>query len=138
MNMGMLFVEAGRPAEGAGRMEEALIALNQAGNRALESLAHSQLAGAYRQLGRAGDAIQWARSALEISRRVRDPYQETAGLQELGLAMAAAGDKDQARSLLASAYDLASGLGIPEAAQISAALAALGAEDAEPAGQRSL
>jgi DNA-binding SARP family transcriptional activator len=133
MNMGMLLVEAGRPEEGAGRMEEALLALNQAGNRALESLAHSQLAGAYRQLGRAGEAIQWARSALEISQRVRDPYQETAGLQELGLAMAAAGDKDQARSFLASAYDLANGLGIPEAAQISAALAALNAEGAEPA-----
>ena len=56
---------------------------------------------------------------------MRDPYQETAALHALGPALAAAGDQGQARFCLASAYDLADRLGIPEAADIAASLKGL-------------
>jgi tetratricopeptide (TPR) repeat protein/transcriptional regulator with XRE-family HTH domain len=125
MNLGMVFVQTGRLQEGASRMEEALAVLIRVGNRALESLAHSELAGAYRQLGRTDDAVRWARSALDISRKVNDEYQETAALHALGQALADAGDTDQARASLASAHALATRLGIAEAATIGELLAAL-------------
>jgi transcriptional regulator with XRE-family HTH domain len=58
MNLGMILVDTGRPQEGMSRMEEALEILNQAGNHTLESLAHSELAAAYQQLGQArGQAV---------------------------------------------------------------------------------
>ncbi len=125
MNLGMLYVEVGRLREGVRRMENALAVLSQAGNLALESLAHSQLAGSYRQLGRADDAIRWARTALEISRRLRDEYQQTAAWHALGEALADAGDTAQARACLERAHALAASLGIPQAAEIAASLAAL-------------
>jgi tetratricopeptide (TPR) repeat protein/transcriptional regulator with XRE-family HTH domain len=132
MNLGMLYVETGRLEEGVNRMERALADLTEAGNRGLESLAHSELANAYRQLGRTAEAIRWARSALKISREVRDPYQEAAALEALGQAFLAAADLDQAHSCLATAYAQASSLGIPEATQIKASLDALSATGSEP------
>jgi tetratricopeptide (TPR) repeat protein/transcriptional regulator with XRE-family HTH domain len=135
MNLGIVFVQAGRLQEGVTRMEEALAVLIQAGNRTLESLAHSELAGAYRQMGRTDDAVRWARSALDISRKIHDQYQETAAWQALGQALADMGDHDQARASLASAHALATRLGIAEAAAIGELLAAL--DPAGSAGQRA-
>ncbi len=78
MNLGMLYVEVGRLREGARRMENALAVLSQAGNLALESLAHSQLAaltGSWAEPMRpsAGPGPPWrsaAGFATSISRRL--------------------------------------------------------------------
>jgi tetratricopeptide (TPR) repeat protein len=133
MNLGMLYVKTGQVEEGAIQMEQALAMLNQSGTRNLEGLAHAELSAAYRKLGRIADAIEWASSALEISRRIASQYQETAARQALGLALAADGDADAARSQLASAHALAVSLGIPEAADIQAAIDALGPATTDPA-----
>jgi tetratricopeptide (TPR) repeat protein/transcriptional regulator with XRE-family HTH domain len=133
MNLGILYVKTGRVEEGAIQMEQALAVLNQSGTRNLEGLAHAELSGAYRKLGRIADAIDWASSALEISRRIASQYQETAALQALGLALAEGGDAAAARSHLASAHALAVTLGIPEAADIQGEIDALDPAAAGPA-----
>jgi tetratricopeptide (TPR) repeat protein len=127
MNLGMLYVEVGRLDEGTRLMEQAMAVAGESGDYQMESLSQSMLADGYRQLGRRADAVRWAKSALVISRRIRDRYQEAAALSVLGQTLAESGDAAHARSCLTSAYDLAKDLGIPEAAQIAASLAALDA-----------
>jgi DNA-binding SARP family transcriptional activator len=126
MNLGMLYLEVGRPREGASRMEQALAAMRQLGDLSMESLAHSHLADAYRQLGCHDEALRAARTALQISQRVRDQYQESAALLMLGLVLAETGDTEQARTYLTKARTLAVRLGIPDAARAEAGLAVLG------------
>lgn len=126
MNLGMLYLEVGRPREAASRMEQALAAMRRLGDLSLESLALSQLADAYRQLGRHDDALRAARTALQISQKVRDQYQESAALLTLGLTLAETGETEEARAYLTSAKTLALRLGIPEAAQAEESLAELG------------
>jgi tetratricopeptide (TPR) repeat protein len=125
MNLGMLYLEVGRPSEGASRMEQGLAAMRRLGDLSLESLALSQLADAYRQLGRYDEALGAARTALQISERARDQYQEAAALLSLGLVLADTGDTAQARAYLTDARTLAVRLGIPQAALAEAGLAAL-------------
>lgn len=135
MNLGMLYVEVGRVEEGACQMERALEMINQRGDHSGDSLARSLLSDAYRQLGRNDDAIKFARRALDISRRVRDKYQQAAAWTALGKALADVGNTRQARSCLAKALALATDLGIAESEQIAAGIAALdtdGALAAEP------
>jgi tetratricopeptide (TPR) repeat protein/transcriptional regulator with XRE-family HTH domain len=133
MNLGMLYVEVGRLDEGTALMEQALATAGQTGDYQMESLSQSMLADGYRQMGRRDDAVRWAQSALKISRRIRDRYHEAAALSVLGQALAESGDTAAACSCLTSAYNLANDLGIPEAAQIAASLAALAAQDSRPA-----
>ncbi len=125
MNLGMLYVEVGRVAEGAAQMERALEMVNQRGDHSSDSLARSLLSDAYRQLGRSDDAIRFARSALDISRQVRDQYQEAAAWSALGKALTDSGDTGQAHSCLTRALALATDLGIAESEQIAAGIAAL-------------
>ncbi|HVB45890.1 MAG TPA: tetratricopeptide repeat protein [Streptosporangiaceae bacterium] len=113
MNLGMLYVEVGRVAEGARQMERALEMVNRSGDHSGDSLARSLLSDAYRQLGRSEDAIRFARSALDISRRVRDQYQEAAAWNALGQALTEVGDTRQAHSCLTRALALTRDLGIP-------------------------
>jgi tetratricopeptide (TPR) repeat protein len=114
-------------------MEQALAVQSRSGDLAFQSMAHSQLADAYRQLGRTEDAVSWARSALKISHRVRDQYQEAAALYALGRALAEAGDTAEAGSCLASAHALAIRIGVPQAVDIQASLAALATAGSPPA-----
>ncbi|HKD97286.1 MAG TPA: tetratricopeptide repeat protein, partial [Micromonosporaceae bacterium] len=125
MNLGMLLLETGRPAEAAGRIERGLTSMRDLGDVAMESLARSQLAEAYRQVGRREEALGLARAALDLSRTVRDRYQESAALLTLGLVLTDCGEYGPAREALTDARALAVALELPQAVLATDALAAL-------------
>jgi len=127
MNLGTLYVRAGRVTEGADQLELGLAALEEAGDQQQAGLARAWISDAYRQLGRYDDAISWAGRGVELSRRGRDRYQEAAALSMLGQALADSGDKAGARSCFELAHSLTTELGVPESEQIAASIAALGA-----------
>ena len=125
MNLGMIHAEVGRLDDAVHCMEEGLALLDEAGDHWGDSLGRSLLAEAYSKLGRHSDAIASAERALEISQRNHDEYQQSAAWNALGLALAETGQLKRARSCLASAYQLADRLGVPQAKEIAAAIADL-------------
>jgi tetratricopeptide (TPR) repeat protein/DNA-binding XRE family transcriptional regulator len=133
VNLGMLQVEVGRVTEGVSSMEQALTLFRGLGDRTGDAFACARLSDAYRRLGRHSDAIESALSAVEISERNHDLYTKTCALQALGLVYADCGDRERARSYLASAHLLSGKLGLPETEQIAAAIGALADAGTHPA-----
>ncbi|HEY3905237.1 MAG TPA: tetratricopeptide repeat protein [Streptosporangiaceae bacterium] len=134
VNLGTVYIEAGRLEEGTARLEDALALLSSCADLRGESLCRSMLADAYRKLGRTGDAIRSAEQALEISQRVHDEYYEAAAWATLGQVLADSGRTERARYCLDRALRLADRLGVPETKEIAASLAALDAND-QPKGR---
>ncbi|HET7018737.1 MAG TPA: tetratricopeptide repeat protein [Streptosporangiaceae bacterium] len=132
VNLGMVYVEAGRLEEGTARLEDALKLLSSSADLQGESMCRSLLADAYRKLGRTGDAISSAERALEISQRVHHEYFEAAAWSMLGQVLADSGRTERARYCLDRALRLAERLGVPEAEQIAASLAALASDQDLP------
>jgi tetratricopeptide (TPR) repeat protein len=76
LNLGHFYVQTGRIEEGTSQMARAVVRLDAAGDQT--AMGRVLLADGYRQLGKYHDAIQCAGTALEISRTVKDHYQEAA------------------------------------------------------------
>ncbi len=129
MNLGMINISVGRLDDGAASMESGMAIISSSGDLQAESLGWTFLAQAYRHLGRYGEAVSAARKALEISRRLHDDYQQAAAWTALGEILVDSGQLARGRSCLTSAYRLADRLGVPEAKQLAASIAALPGRD---------
>lgn len=129
--LGVVLGAAGRNAESAARLTEALALFGDHRNRLWEGLTVFRLAENRLATGRAEEAAQLARTAAATLEEVRNDWGRAHALAVLGSALGLLGDHDGARAHRRTAYGLCARLGMPEADDL---LALLGDEPAHRDG----
>ena len=114
----------GRMQEATGHLQAALDLYRESGNRSGEAEALNGLGEILLATGQAGQARTRHTTALGLARYIGDKHQQARAHNGLGHACHATGDLGQARSHWQEALGLYTELGVPEAGQVRAQLAA--------------
>jgi tetratricopeptide (TPR) repeat protein len=132
--LGVIDLRLDRYQHAAGYLQQALALFQDMGNRVGEAEILVLLGGAYLGLGRYEQATGNLEQALVISRETGARALEAGALNGLGNVLSRTGDAGKARAHHAAALRLASeadgpAIGIPEADQVRAEMAAAGHDD---------
>ncbi|MCI3934699.1 AfsR/SARP family transcriptional regulator [Streptomyces sp. AN091965] len=120
--LGVVLDTAGRTAEAAARLTEALALFGDRRNRLWEGLALFRFAENRLATGRAEEAARLARTAATTLEEVRNDWGRAHALAVLGSALVRLGDHDGARAHRRAAYEICARLSMPEADDLLALL----------------
>jgi len=124
--LGMVRLRQDRPRQAAGRLRRSLALHREAGNPSGQAEALNGLGEALLACGRAGPARDRHADALALATRADDRYEQARAHRGLARACLAAGDAGQAGRHWRQALAGYAALGIPEADQVRAEIAAAG------------
>jgi len=124
-SLGTLHIHLGQPAQATGHYQQALTIARETSNRGREACALNGLGEAADAAGRPTDALTHHTAAHTIAADTGDRDQQARAHTGLGHAHHALGTPTQARHHYQHALNLYTDLGVPEADQIRAHLAAL-------------
>ncbi|MEV0444663.1 BTAD domain-containing putative transcriptional regulator [Streptomyces spectabilis] len=121
-DLGVVLDGAGRTAESAARLTEALALFRDRGSRLWEGLTLFRLAENRLATGRAEEAARLARTAAAMLEEARNDHGRAHALSVLGSALDRLGDHDGARAHRRAAHEICTRLGMPEADDLLALL----------------
>ncbi|MFD6940811.1 BTAD domain-containing putative transcriptional regulator [Streptomyces goshikiensis] len=124
--LGLALHELGRYEEAVARYGEALTVCRAAGLREREAQVLYRLAETLRSTGRELEAVQYAAAAVARCEEACSERDRAHSLVAMGRALAGLGETGRARGHLAEAHGVFTRLGLPDAADVSKLLAALG------------
>ncbi|GIF01670.1 hypothetical protein Ari01nite_91340 [Paractinoplanes rishiriensis] len=124
-NLGLLHNRRGRPEAAIGCHQRALDIFREAGDRECEAWVLNSLGEATHSAGRATDAIAHHTAARAVATAIGARDEQARAHAGLGRAHHTMGDTGQAREQYRHAVTLYTGLGVPEADEVSARLAEL-------------
>jgi DNA-binding SARP family transcriptional activator/tetratricopeptide (TPR) repeat protein len=122
--MGDVCLCQGSPDDATGYLQQAQALFQEMGDRSGEADALNSLGEVLIATGQLDGAHTRHAAAFELARPIGDKYQQARALGGLGSAYHAGGDQDQARRYWRQALSLFTELGVPEADEVRAHLAA--------------
>jgi DNA-binding SARP family transcriptional activator/tetratricopeptide (TPR) repeat protein len=124
-NLGDAYERLGRYDEALACQRESLSICRQLGNRRGEAYCLTGLGLVYERLGRHEQAIASQQESIAVFRALDDRYGQARALRDLGDVLQALGRRQQARATWQEALQTCEALGVPEAEEVRARLAAL-------------
>ncbi len=123
-NIADLDVRQGRCQQAAGRLQQALARYREIGDRPGQAEALNSLGSVFLVTDRPADARIQHSLALSLARKIGDRYEQARAHDGLARCLHAAGAHEQGRQHWQQALTLYAGLGVPEADEVRALLAA--------------
>ena len=124
-NLGLLDLRQDRHEQAMGHIQRALAVFRELGSESGEAEALNGLGEVFLATGQADRARAQHRAALGLAARVGDKYEQARGQSGLARGYHAVGDVGRARHHWGHALDLYTSLGVPEADEVRAQLAAV-------------
>jgi DNA-binding SARP family transcriptional activator/tetratricopeptide (TPR) repeat protein/DNA-binding XRE family transcriptional regulator len=124
-NIGVVESRQGNHQQASEHLDQALTMCRENGDRSSEAEALNSLAEVLLAGGRPGDAQEQQAMALRLASQIDDRYEQARAHNGLARCHIAAGSAGRARQHWERALTLYTALGVPEAAQVRAQLAAL-------------
>jgi DNA-binding SARP family transcriptional activator/tetratricopeptide (TPR) repeat protein len=128
-SLGDVDVRRGRDQQATSRLQRALAMFRLTGDRSGEAKALNGLGESLLAAGRPSEGRPQHATALYLASQIGDRYEQARAHNGLASSFIAAGDEDQARQHWGEALTHFADLGAPEAAEVSAQLAADGVQD---------
>jgi tetratricopeptide (TPR) repeat protein len=122
--IGATYARQERFAEAVDHLQHALAISRETGERSLETETLNTLGETLRAMGQPGPARSRHLAALDLAQQTGDRFEQARSLDGIARALAATGARAQAREHWRRALPIYSALGVPEAAQVRAALSA--------------
>jgi DNA-binding SARP family transcriptional activator len=132
-SLGEVYRQQGQYHQAVACLQEALTIYEELDDRHGQAASLTNLGAVYERLGEYDEAVARLQEGLTIYQQLGSPYGQAAALRHLGETLRAVARHRQARAAWQEALAICQALQLPEADQIRAQLAALPAQDPEPA-----